>query len=46
MEINLLQVNISGGKYMKAYCPYCRKENEYRVEKREVKEFRGIEVNM
>lgn len=30
---------------MKAYCPYCRKENEYRIEKREVKEFRGIEVN-
>lgn len=30
---------------MKVYCPYCRKEVEYRIEKRELKEFRGIEIN-
>lgn len=30
---------------MKVYCPYCKKEVEYKVEKRELKEFRGIEVN-
>ena len=29
----------------KVYCPYCKKEEEYRIEKREVKEFRGIEIN-
>lgn len=29
---------------MKVYCPYCRKEVEYKVEKREVKEFKGIEI--
>ncbi len=30
---------------MKVYCPYCKKEVEYKIEKRDVKEFRGIEVN-
>ncbi len=30
---------------MKVYCPYCRKEVDYKVEKRDVKEFRGIEIN-
>ena len=30
---------------MKVYCPYCKKEVEYKIEKRELKEFRGIEVN-
>lgn len=29
---------------MKVYCPYCRKEVAYKIEKREVKEFRGIEI--
>ena len=30
---------------MKVYCPYCKKEVEYKIEKRKLKEFRGIEVN-
>ena len=30
---------------MRVYCPYCKKEVEYKVEKRDLKEFRGIEVN-
>lgn len=30
---------------MKVYCPYCKKEVEYKIEKRELKEFRGIEVD-
>lgn len=30
---------------MKVYCPYCKKEVEYRIERRNLKEFRGIEVN-
>lgn len=30
---------------MKVYCPYCKKEVEYKIEQRELKEFRGIEVN-
>ena len=30
---------------MKVYCPYCKKEVEYKIEKRELKEVRGIEVN-
>lgn len=30
---------------MKVYCPYCKKEVEYRIERRDLKEFRGIEVN-
>lgn len=29
---------------MKAYCPYCREEKEYNIEKRIVKEFRGKEI--
>lgn len=30
---------------MKVYCPYCKKEVEYRIERRDIKEFKGIEVN-
>ena len=30
---------------MRVYCPYCKKEVEYKIEKRELKEFREIEVN-
>lgn len=30
---------------MKIYCPYCKKEVEYKLEKRNVKEFRGVEIN-
>lgn len=30
---------------MKVYCPYCKKEVEYKIEKKDLKEFRGIEVN-
>ena len=30
---------------MKVYCPYWKKEVEYKIEKRKLKEFRGIEVN-
>lgn len=30
---------------MKVYCPYCKKEVEYKIEKRELKEFRGTQVN-
>lgn len=30
---------------MKVYCPYCEKEVEYKIERRELKEFRGIEIN-
>lgn len=30
---------------MKVYCPYCKKEVEYKIEKRDLKEFRGIKVN-
>ena len=30
---------------MRVYCPYCKKEVEYKIEKRDFKEFRGIEVN-
>ena len=30
---------------MKVYCPYCKKEVEYRIEKRDIKGFKGIEVN-
>lgn len=29
---------------MKVYCPYCREEKEYVIEKRDVKEFRGKEI--
>ena len=30
---------------MRVYCPYCKKEVEYKIEKRDLKEFRAIEVN-
>ena len=30
---------------MRVYCPYCKKEVEYKIEKRDVKEFRGVEIN-
>ena len=30
---------------MRVYCPYCKKEVEYKIEKKDLKEFRGIEVN-
>lgn len=30
---------------MKAYCPYCQKEVEYKIEKRDIKEFKGIKLN-
>lgn len=30
---------------MKVYCPYCKKEVEYKVEKRDLKEFKGIEID-
>ena len=30
---------------MREYCPYCKKEVDYKIEKRDVKEFRGIEVD-
>ncbi len=30
---------------MKVYCPYCKKEVFYKVEKRNLKEFKGVEIN-
>ena len=30
---------------MREYCPYCKKEIDYKIEKRSVKEFRGIEID-
>ena len=30
---------------MRVYCPYCKKEVDYKIEKRVLKEFRGIKVN-
>lgn len=30
---------------MRVYCPYCKKEVDYKIEKRDVKEFRGIEID-
>ena len=30
---------------MRVYCPYCKKGVEYKIEKRDIKEFRGIEIN-
>lgn len=30
---------------MRVYCPYCKKEVDYKIEKRDLKEFRGIKVN-
>ena len=29
---------------MRVYCPYCKKEVEYKIEKRNIKEFKGIEI--
>ena len=30
---------------MKVYCPYCKTEVEYNVEKREITEFKGVKIN-
>lgn len=30
---------------MKVYCPYCRKDVEYKIEKRKVEEFKGVKIN-
>ena len=30
---------------MREYCPYCKKEVDYKIEKRDLKEFRGTEIN-
>lgn len=30
---------------MKVYCPYCKKDVDYKIEKRQLKEFRGIEID-
>ena len=30
---------------MKAYCPYCRKEVDYNIEKRSVSTFKGVKVD-
>lgn len=30
---------------MKVYCPYCKKEVEYKIEKIDLREFRGIEID-
>lgn len=30
---------------MKVYCPYCRKNVEYKIEKRKVEEFRSVIIN-
>ncbi len=30
---------------MKVYCPYCKEEKNYTIEKRDVKEFRGVKIN-
>lgn len=30
---------------MKVYCPYCKKEVEYKIEERKLKLFKGIEIN-
>ncbi|HBC84701.1 MAG TPA: XRE family transcriptional regulator [Clostridiales bacterium] len=38
-------VNMMGWSKMKVYCPYCKKEENYKIEKRELKEFRGVEIN-
>lgn len=31
---------------MKYYCPYCQQEEEYKIEKRVVKTYKGVEVNV
>lgn len=30
---------------MKVYCPFCKKEVEYNIEKREIKKFKDVEIN-
>ena len=30
---------------MKVYCPYCRKGESYKIEKRKINRFKGIEIN-
>lgn len=30
---------------MNVYCPYCKREVEYIIEKRKIREFKGIEIN-
>lgn len=30
---------------MSVYCPFCRKEVDYNIEKREINEFRGVKIN-
>lgn len=30
---------------MKVYCPFCKKEVKYKIEKRSLEEFRGVEIN-
>lgn len=30
---------------MREYCPYCKKEVDYKIEKRDIKEFRGMGIN-
>lgn len=30
---------------MRVYCPYCKKEVEYKIQKRELKEFKGVQIN-
>lgn len=30
---------------MKVYCPYCKKEVEYKIEKRNLNKFKGVEIN-
>jgi len=31
---------------MNVYCPYCRKDVEYKIEKRDIKEFKGVKINI
>ena len=30
---------------MKHYCPFCRKDVEYKIEKRKISEFKGVEID-
>ena len=30
---------------MKVYCPYCKKEVKYKIEKRDIRDFKGIKIN-
>ena len=38
-------VNMMRWYKMKVYCPYCREDVDYKIERREVKEFKGIEID-